>query len=145
MNGCFITDFVVFSQTKQTMESLEIAAFDAIILIKTRHLHFPLGLRKSTKKDKIKTEHAVTLRKKYSEANSSYNHAVIRIAFQHLKWELFSLKTQLLHYLANFLLLQFTGDWNTNLDIGLLAFFIRFKIKTLTLEFKTDPRKLSKT
>ena len=61
MNGCFITDFVVFSQTKQTMESLEIAAFDAIILIKTRHLHFPLklGLRKSTKKDKIKTEHAV--------------------------------------------------------------------------------------
>lgn len=37
--------------------------------------------------------------------------------------------------------------WRLKYKLGywFTSFFIRFKIKTLTLEFKTDPRKLSKT
>lgn len=65
------------------MESLGIVVFDVIILIKIRYLYFllKLGFRKLIKKDKIKIEYVVILRKKYFEVNSFYNYVVIRIVF----------------------------------------------------------------
>lgn len=68
------------------MENLQIAVFYAIDKDQTFAFCIKIGpFRKSTMQHKIKTEHAVTLGKKYSKADSSYNHAVIISAFQHLK------------------------------------------------------------
>lgn len=99
-------------------------------MIKTRHLHFllKLCLRKSTTKDTIKTEHMLLplgrnilklkllqfLRQPCCDQNCFP-------AFE-MRTALIKNTAKLLHYPASFLLLQFTGDWNTNLDIGLPDF-----------------------
>lgn len=94
------------------MESLQIAALHVIDKDQTFTFSLKLCLRKSTKKDKIKTEHAVTFRKKYSE--TKLLQFLRQSCCDQNYFPVFEmrtvLKTQLSYCINLLLLLQFTGD-----------------------------------